>query len=160
MLLCFAPAKAQERGFTANFMVNFDTGSLNGLNDLYLIGYKLSPGYSFNEKFSLGAEYSFDIALSEQSEKHDYVVGSALGVAAEYAFYTAKRKQLSARVCGGHSIGSDKWKYYYIDGAVRYRFGQLRYAPVVGIGVKWYGSSTDYFTSPCSAYISLGFRIN
>lgn len=157
LLLVCMPLHAQKRGYTTVFQTHFSMTPLNGVDKVYPLGFHLTPGYRFNERWILSGELSADIALYDEQK---YVSGGALGVVGEYAFLLREKRSISVALSGGHTIFADAWKYYYLDGGLRIRLGNSYYAPVFGIGIRWYGSKTDYFSSPCTAYLSVGFRIN
>lgn len=159
LLLLLLPAfsQAQQRGYTADFTVGFDAGSLNAVKDVYMLGFTVAPGYAFNERFSLSGECTVDMALLKD---HSYQSECSLGITGQYAFLLREKGALSARLSAGHTIFADRWKHCYLDGGVRYRIGRLRYAPVAGAGIRWYGASGGCVPNYCSVYVCLGFRFN
>lgn len=159
LLLLLFPAflQAQQKGYKAEFTVGCDAGSLNAVKDVYMLGFTVAPGYAFNERFSLSGECTVDMALLKE---RSYQSECSLGIAGQYAFLLREKGALSARLSAGHTIFADRWKHCFIDGGIRYRIGRLRYAPVAGVGIRWYGASGGYVPNYCSVYVCLGFRFN
>lgn len=171
MVITTVSSLAQESQETFNYREKvphlYTTAELNiaggefqgwGKPDFGLYGFAISPGYRFNQNWSLFVPITADLILVNRQSTQNYVEQGTLGLGASYTIPMKDHTAIEVVLSGGSTYIKSDINYFKAKAAVNLGFHGLGCSPYVGIGCSYL---TQYNTGKNLSMleISIGFTI-
>lgn len=144
------------------FTVGFEAPiSLYGNTGLKTLEWTIDVGYNIFDWLAVSAKTDLSAGMLNENNTKTYFVTETLG--AGLSFYLLKKDfgVLSVRVFSGTVFNDPDWRYTYYSGGVYYSFGNGKFKPAIGFGVKYYNTNKIFnIDDYLRIYCSFGFRFN
>lgn len=155
---CFLTVHAQEKN---TYTFGFETQtSLYGDSGLKSMEFSADLGYNITDWFSAWIRGETSVGLLDIDHVKNYQISDVLGGVVGFNLLRIKEGSLTIKASAGGTVGGDNWKYAYYSGGVYFNFTRAKIKPTLGLGVKYYDSSSKSFDNYFRFYASFGFRFN
>lgn len=117
-----------------SFIRNF-----NDFKHLSFFEVTASPGFKFNDRFSLRVPVEVSLGLFNQSTTKNYDILGTLGLTGACNIIKSDKFRFEFNLSAGSTYFKSDWSYLYGNATFRFGFSSLGpINPYIGIGVKYY----------------------
>ena len=133
---------AQEVAKESHWSNTVETRFGSNIKDMHHLGFvemTASPGYKFNNRFSLRLPVELSVGMFNPSSTKNYDVLGTLGLNLAYNIVKNKNYRLEMNLSSGSTYFKSDWSYLYGDATLRFGFAGLGLVnSYMGLGVKYY----------------------
>lgn len=138
----FTNINAQEAATYNHWSNTVETRCGSDIEDIHHLSFMemtASPGYKFNDRFSLRLPVEMSVGMFNRSTTKNYDVLGTLGLDVAYNVVKSEKYRLEFNLSSGSTYFKSDWSYLYGDTTLRFGFSGLGLVnPYFGIGIRYY----------------------
>lgn len=144
--------------FNAEFNISA-SDFIKGKPDFGIYAFTVSPGYRFNDNWSVYVPISMDVVLMNRQSIKNFVENGTLGLGGSYSLTMKKHTAIEFALSGSSTYTRSDLNYFKARAAVNFGFHGIGGAPYVGVGCSYLCTYNRTGNSKVCFEATIGFTI-